>query len=45
MVGTYQEEIMRIRRENLAAEREEKARKEKAKYAEKERRSTIVDDA
>ena len=37
MHGTSQAEILRIRRENLAAERAEKARKEKAKSAEKER--------
>ena len=37
MHGTSQAEILRIRRENLAAERVEKARKEKAKSAEKER--------
>ena len=37
MHGTSQAEILRIRRENFAAERAEKARKEKAKSAEKER--------
>ena len=37
MHGTSQAEILRIRRENFAAERAEKARKEKAQSAEKER--------